>query len=311
MNKRTGISVLILLLMLLSLVLNACKNRQETALNAEQYKRQIDKWHKKRVERLTAPEGWLSLAGLFWLRKGKNSFGFGINNDIRFPFKKNPLHLGRIDVNGDEIKVRLAKDAPVLINGKPLKESTLKSDADWPPTKMSYDSLVWYVIKRGDLYAIRLKNKNNPAIHHFLGIERFPVRLKWRIKARFVPYDSPKKILIPTMLGTTVLENTPGYLSFKVKDKFLRLDVLANSVKDTLSIIFADETNGKETYRAGRFLEVPSPDKDGFTYIDFNKAYNPPCDFTEFATCPLPPKQNYLPIAVTTGEMQYKSGVHH
>ncbi len=267
-----------------------------------QYKQQILQWRQHRLQRLTRPDGWLSLAGLFWLHEGNNTFGFGKQNDIQFPGEKSPGRLGTIILQNGQIRLETAPGAKIRINDKSVKTAELHSDADGKPTIMSYKSYLWYVIKRGDRYAIRLKNTENPAIKNFKGIAYFPIDLKWRIRAKFVPYKPVKKVPIPTEIGTVEMQNTPGYLEFKVDGKVLHLNFYAENPSDTLWTIFADETSGRETYGAGRFLEVPPPDRTGMTVIDFNKAYNPPCAFTDFATCPMAPKENFLPIRVTAGE---------
>ncbi len=308
--QRTKV-ILLVIFSVVAMSIVACKNQKSSALNKTEYKRQIDEWHKKRIARLTAEDSWLSLAGLFWLKSGENSFGFGQGNDIQFSDKEKPITIGWFYLNDSTVKVRVKEGVQVLVDGKPIREMVLKSDVSGKPTVMSMGSLMWYVIERDGRYGIRLKDKNNPAIKDFKGIKRFPVDLKWRIKAKFEPYQPPKNIPIPTVLGTTTSSTCPGALVFELNGKTFRLDVLADSPKDPLFVIFGDKTNGEETYVTGRFLVVDPPDENGETFIDFNKAYNPPCAFTEYATCPLPPPQNRLPVAVKAGEKAYEGGTHH
>lgn len=283
----------------------------QDTLDFAAYKKKIDQWHHKRVERLTRNDGWLSLAGLFWLKEGENRFGFGAANDIDFSDSEKPKTLGRFFVHNGKVRVKLARNSGVVIDGKAIRESELKSDAEGEPTHMERGRFLWYVIKRGDRLGIRLKDRENPAIKNFKGIERFPIRLKWRVKAKLIPYNPPKKVAVPTVLGTKALSLSPGELEFTVNGRTFRLQALADRPNESLFIIFADKTNGEQTYHAGRFLEVDPVNKKGETVIDFNKAYNPPCAFTEYATCPLPPRSNYLPIAVTAGEKMYRSAEHH
>jgi len=175
---------------------------------------------------------------------------------------------------------------------------------------LSYGTLMWYIHKVDDKYAVRLKDSENPARIHFKGIETYPIDAKWRIKAKFEPYDPPKHLPIPNIMGFNTDEISPGRLVFKVKGKTYSLDPILEVGEKDYFIIFGDKTNGIETYGAGRFVYASPPDSDGFTYIDFNKAYNPPCVFTKYATCPLPPPQNRLPFKVTAGEKK-SAGAHH
>jgi hypothetical protein len=165
--------------------------------------------------------------------------------------------------------------------------------------------LKWHIIKRGDRFALRLKDSGSKALKEFKGLEYFPVDPSWRINARFVPYDPPKQLYIATVIGTIDTMTAPGYLSFRAGRKTCRLDPVHEAGDSSLFVIFADGTSGVETYGGGRFMDVALPDEYGHTVIDFNKAYNPPCAFTEFATCPLPPDQNKLPVRVAAGEKVY------
>ena len=269
------------------------------------YIKEIEDWHKQRVASLTKKDSWLSLAGLFWLSEGDNTFGSAEDNKIVFPRGKAPDRIGRFIVNGDDIKVKINPQVRVLHDGKPVSELALRHDLSGHPTILTLGSLSWYVIKRGDRYLIRLKDSENPRLKQFKGIERYPVDMRWRIKARFEPYDPPKRIPIPNVLGQVSEEDSPGALAFEIDGTTYRLDPLGEAGDKELFIIFSDETSGRETYGAGRFLAVDAPNEKGFTYIDFNKAYNPPCAFSEFATCPLPPAQNRLPVKITAGEKDY------
>ncbi len=279
--------------------------------NYEEYRAELDRWHHKRLERLTAPEGWLSLAGLYWLKEGENTFGFGSGYDIVFPDGNDHLTLGSFYLHNGKVTVRLNPAAKVWVDSQLVLQTDLQSDETDHPTRMEFGRYLWYLIKRGERYGIRLKDRQSPNIKSFKGIERFPVDPKWHIDAQFIPYDSIRVVHVPTVLGTQASSKSPGELEFYFKDQKYRLQALADSVNEPFFIIFADETNGQETYGAGRFLVVAPPDAQGHTFIDFNKAYNPPCAFTEFATCPLPPKENYLPFKVLAGEKAYQGGLHH
>jgi uncharacterized protein (DUF1684 family) len=164
------------------------------------------------------------------------------------------------------------------------------------------------VIKRGDRLGVRVKDKQSPALAGFHGLDNYPVEPSWRVEARFEPYSPPKEVPIPNVLGQVTPSPSPGAVVFDWQGKTYRLDALG-SVEEGLSLIFADQTNGKETYGAGRFLET-GPPKDGKVVVDFNRAYNPPCAFTAFATCPLPPAQNRLALRVEAGEKKYAGAAH-
>jgi uncharacterized protein (DUF1684 family) len=171
-------------------------------------------------------------------------------------------------------------------------------------TEVRYGPLKWTIIKRDSQFAIRLRNLQSPAIKDFKGIERFTIDPSWNIKAVMQENVTPVFIPITNVLGKTSNQQSPGKLSFTINGKQYTLDALDGG-KDELFIIFGDETNGDQTYPSGRYMYIKRPGADGVTYIDFNKAYNPPCAFTSYATCPLPPKQNILPVAVTAGEKNY------
>lgn len=270
----------------------------------QSYEAEINEWFKQRERRLTSKDSWLSLAGLFWLQEGENTFGSDKSNAVIFPGKA-PSFLGSFYVLDGKVKVIFKKEGDVTIDDKPLREATLKSDAEGKTTMMKSSSLSWYVIKRGEQFLIRLKDSENPEITNFTGINRYPVNKKWRVRARLEPYDPPKKIETANMLGQLSYDDCPGALVFQMDGKEYRLDPLGKQGDKSYFLIFSDETSGRETYGAGRYLSVEAPDSTGFTYIEFNRAYNPPCAFSPYATCPLPPKQNHIPVEIRAGEKDY------
>jgi len=276
----------------------------------KQYIQQINEWHTKRVERLKEKDSWLSLAGLYWLNEGENSFGSDKSNDIVFPKGKAADFMGWFDLNNGEVKIRLKPGVNITSNDQPITEMILQNDNTKAPTILKYKSLSWFVIKRQDKYGIRLKDSEHPEFERFAGVDRFDVCPDWKIPANFIPYDPAKTIEIPTVLGTIVKDQSPGYLQFEINGEIHQLDPMGKITSKNLFLIFADKTNGEETYGAGRFLSVKFPHPDSTIYIDFNKAYNPPCAFTKYATCPLPPKDNQLKIEVTAGEKNYAHALH-
>jgi uncharacterized protein (DUF1684 family) len=196
------------------------------------------------------------------------------------------------------------KFGPLLLNGKPAKDSELHTDAQGNnPDKLHMGSLTMTIISRGDKLGVRVKDKESKARKEFKGLSYYPIDPKLRIVADFIPYTPPKQSPIPTVLGTTVQEPSPGRAEFMLDGKKLSLEPVIENA-DTLFFIFKDSTAGHETYGAGRFLYTDNP-HDGKVVIDFNKAENPPCAFTPYATCPLPPPQNRLAIPIRAGEKKY------
>ena len=270
-----------------------------------EYISEIQQWHQKREDRLRKENGWLNLVGLYWLKEGENTFGSANDNDIKFP-PNAPAHIGTLILNDSIVTVNIDQDVKVLQDSNEVNSMILKNDLEKNTTVLQNGTLRWFIIKRGDRYGVRLRDLKAPLLNEFKGIDIFPINEDWKIDAHFVRYDSPKKVEIPTIIGTTEEDFAPGYLSFDFNGKEYKLVALQSS--NGFFIIFADQTSGKETYGAGRFLYTDEPDSNNNVIIDFNKAYNPPCVFTKYATCPLPPKQNYLHLEVVAGEKMYGAG---
>ncbi len=265
------------------------------------YEEEIRLWHQKRVDDLKKEDGWLNLAGLFWLREGRNTFGAKEGNDIIFPAEHSSPVLGAFILKDGKVSVETVAGTGVFQGDSPVQTLDI---FPYPgkPVVLRHQSLRWFVIQRGDKYAVRLRDLESPYLKQFHGIERYPVHEDWRIKARFVP-TAGKKITIVDITGRSYEQDSPGQLVFAIRGKEYTLD--ATGTKEHLHFVFADASNKHETYGGGRFLDAAGPGADGYTYIDFNKAYNPPCAFSPYATCPTPPKQNRLTAAVTAGEKRY------
>ncbi len=272
------------------------------------YIKSIESWHNKRISNLKKENGWLNLVGLFWLKEGNNTFGSAKTNDIVFPGKNVPGNIGTFILKDSVVTAEINPNVNVTVNDSTIKKAVLKNDLSGNPTVLSFGNLRWFVIKRGDQYGIRLRDLNAPLLTEFKGIKTFPINEDWRVEAEYHLYEKPKVLSIPTVLNTVEEDTAYGYLSFNLQGKDYTLDPLTEG--NEFFIIFADETNGKETYGAGRFLYTEKPDSNNQVILDFNKAYNPPCAFTKFATCPLPPKQNYLNLKITAGEKKYGKGHH-
>ncbi|HEY1055317.1 MAG TPA: DUF1684 domain-containing protein, partial [Emticicia sp.] len=260
----------------------------------------IKAWHNQRIENLKKETGWLNLAGLFWLEEGKNTFGSGSKNKIIFSKGKSDDFLGTLILEKGEVFIETTPEKAIYTNEQAVTKLKI-----FPTEKsiiLKHKSLRWFIIKRGEKLGVRLRDLECPFIKEFRGIETFPIDEKWKVKAKLVK-EANKKIPILDVLGQTNLQDSPGKLVFTIDGKEYTLDALDEG--DNLFIIFADKTNKKETYGAGRFVYTSKPDENGEVYLDFNKSINPPCVFTPYATCPLPPKQNTLPTAVNAGEKNY------
>jgi len=274
---------------------------EKPAVDPEHLK-DVEEWHKKRIARLYEEPGWLNLVGLFWLKDGENKFGSSKDNDIIFP--PGLEHIGSLILKDSVVIIKVNPDVEVLHNGNPITEMVMKDDYSDSTTVLQLGSLRWNIIKRTKGYGIRLRDLNAELLKTKIDIERFPVSDEWRIKAKFEKYDPLKKIIIPDIVGTVDTEKSPGAVIFTKDNITYRMDAL-DAGGNRIWFIFADETSGKETYGAGRFLYTDKADSNGIVILDFNKAYNPPCVFTKFATCPLPPKDNYLKLRITAGEKMW------
>ena len=301
----------LLLILSLSIVplLSACS--QSTAkVDGNAYRQEIEKWHGERSKNLTSDAGWLTLAGLFWLKEGENRIGSDPSNDVVLPQGKAPGYAGSLWLDHGTVRLEAARDASITHEGQPVKSLALKSDADGEPTILSLGTLSFQVIKRGESLGVRVKDKENPARKEFAGLDYYPIDPRWQIEARFEPYSPPKMIPIVNVLGMTEDQPSPGALLFEVGGKSYRLDAITEEGSKELFIIFADQTSGKETYGAGRYLYAAPANDRGIVVLDFNKAYNPPCAFTNYATCPLPPNQNQLALSIEAGEKKYGKAAH-
>ena len=279
---------------------------QKHEMDPETHLTEVKEWHSNRLMELRKPDGWLSVIGLHWLRPGENTFGSDPSNAVVFPdLPEIPDRIGSFILENNRVHMVVEPEVNVTIQGEPVTSTVIHGKSKRPITA-SLGSLHWQVIKRQDLFGVRLRNSVNPAIEAFKGVECFPVSLGWRIPARFDRYDPPIRIEVPNVLGQINMQRSPGAVVFSVGDIEYRLDVTGNPGDKTFFIVFGDMTNGHETYKHGRFIRVDAPDDDGWLYIDFNKAHNPPCGFTDYATCPTPPSQNRLSIRIEAGEKVYK-----
>jgi uncharacterized protein (DUF1684 family) len=275
----------------------------------ETCRREVAAWRAEREAGLRSANGWLTLAGLFWLEEGDNRFGTDPASRVVLPAGKAPAFAGTLVRHRQEVTVRAQPGAGLTSNGNPVTEMKL-TFGQAKPTVLSLGSLSFFVIERSGRLGVRVKDSQSGALAAFRGIESYPIDASWRIVARFEPRAQPKSIPITNILGMTADQPSPGVVTFERGGRTYRIDALSESKDGSLFLIFADQTSGSETYGAGRFLDTAAP-RDGKVVVDFNEAYNPPCAFTAFATCPLPPPQNHLALAITAGEKKYAAGAGH
>jgi uncharacterized protein (DUF1684 family) len=265
------------------------------------FESEIASWRKDREARLKAPDGWLSVAGLFWLKPGRTEAGSS-SAAIQLP-KRAPARAGWFTLEGEQVSFNAAPGTTVIINGKPHSAARLQDDGHGKPDIVEIAGLKLYVIRRGKRLGIRLKDEQSEFRKNFQGLQWYPPRREWLIQARLVPYPQPRKMLFNSQTGDKQEYISPGYAEFEVSGRNYRLTPVNDEGK--LFFIFRDKTAGKTTYPAARYLYAELP-VNGRVTLDFNKAYNPPCVFTPFATCPLPPPENRLPIEINAGELMYK-----
>lgn len=266
------------------------------------YRETIETWRSQREARLRAEGGWLSLAGLFWLKEGENAFGSGASNDIVLPPGSAPARAGVFELRGGQVSVRLEPGVAATVAGRAEAAGLLRPDTSEKPDVLTLGRLSLHLIERSGRLGIRVKDPESPVRKAFKGLRWFPIDEGWRVEATFVPHAQPRTLELADVTGSVQKMTAPGYVVFRHGGRELRLEpVLEEPDAKELFLIFRDETSGRQTYGAGRYLYTDLP-RDGKVTIDFNKAYSPPCAFTRFATCPLPPRQNRLPVRVEAGE---------
>ncbi len=276
-------------------------------MDIEAYRRGIEAWHVARIARLRRADGWLSLVGLEWLVPGANRIGSAANNDR--VLAKAPAHLGTLTWNADD-SLDLAVDAHagVLVDGLPVTQTRLRDDRQAVPSVVAFGAVNFVVIDRSGRKALRVRDPDAPARTGFVGIERFPVDPDWRIVADWLPLDPPYRLTTSTVVGTVETYPAPGKAVFtRAGQRCSVYPVLEAPDATQLFLMFRDATSGRQTHGAVRFLYAEPP-RAGKLVLDFNRAYNPPCAFTAFATCPLAPPENKLAVAVTAGELAYRGG---
>jgi len=269
---------------------------------------EVATWRAKRLSRLKADDGWLTLAGLYWLEEGNNRVGTEPGSEVLLP--KGVKSAGVLLRKGREVRFKPATNSQVTVNDQPAVSMALISDKNGEPTMLRIGPVSFYLIERGDRIGVRVKDTESESRKNFQGIEMFPVDPKWNVEATFEPYNPPKEIPILNIIGIVETMRSPGVLKFSIDGKQLSIDPVIEEGSDELFLIFKDATSGRSTYGAGRYLYASMPKSGNKVMLNFNKAYNPPCAFTPFATCPLPPLQNRLSIEIPAGEKNFAGGPH-
>lgn len=303
-------SIVSILFLSVIFFLYSCQSEDQNNLNEKEYINSVKEWKTKRLMRLKSDDGWLNLVGLHWLEEGINEFGSHKENKIIFPEKAADF-IGAIIKFKGNLSISINDSIEVFVNDSLITEYDIVTDENSDPTVFTMGRYNWHIINRNGKFAIRLRDIESPLIDKITEIPSYPIDPEWKIEAFFDRFDTPTELQIANVIGTTDPETCYGSLTFTIHDNQYTVYPLGDGINENLFLMLGDETSASETYGGGRYLSIEKPDKDGKTFIDFNKASNPPCAFTEFATCPLPPPENLLDIKVTAGEKMSAEFVHH
>jgi len=266
----------------------------------DSYHQESEEWRKLMDENLMKEDSWLALAGLFWLDEGENSFGTDSSNSIVLPSVPGGGRIGKFYLKNNQVTLYVEESIDIKVNGKSVKESLLKSDASGSPTEIKLHNLTFMLIEREDGLGIRLWDNSRPKRKTFPGRVWFPIDENYLVQGSYEPYQEDLDLVMKRKNGSDLKDQAQGQLNFQLVGRDHKL-IAFKQENGSLFTLFLDQTSGKECYPAGRYLVVDPPQGDSIE-IDFNRAYNPPCAFTNFATCPLPPPQNRLDEAILAGE---------
>ena len=262
------------------------------------YQQSINEWRKERNETIRKENGWLALAGLYWLKLGKNQLGSDTKCEIQLP-ERIPANVGYLEYNGKSVSLRTITGQVINVNDKPVDFAILEPDISDNPSFITLNDVRLVVIQRGNKLGVRMWDNQREERRSFPARTWFDIDENFRVPATYTAYDRPKKAFFPDITGEKSEFPVEGYLSFEFNGNRCKLDI--NKEDDgTLFIRFWDQTSKDETYPTGRYLVADEVNSKIF--IDFNKAYSPPCAFTNFATCVFAPEQNHLDFRVTAGE---------
>ena len=307
MKRRRNFIIAVLLGLTTPLLAKApvANNSPATAPDTA-YLQSYDKWKVELVDDLK--KNWLSLAGLFWLKPGENSFGSDPGSAVIFP--KGPAHAGVFDLQGTDVTVKFSPDAHAMIDGKAAVTTKLQPDTSGNRTQVEMGSLRFYVVVRGQRIGIRLRDVDSETAKNYRGPVFFPVDMSYRVTGTWNPSDGKKTVDVPNVLGDVTPTPVAATVTFKINGQDVQLTALGGDPAKGLSFVFNDLTSKTDTYPGGRFLDTDAV-ANGKVVLDFNEAYNPPCAVTPYATCPLAPKENRLTVAVPAGEKYDRTHGHH
>lgn len=263
---------------------------------------ELAKWRAEHEAEISKIDGWLSLAGLFWLKEGANRVGRGDGFDVSLTESSKNAFFGRIELTNGVAELWVEPGVEAFANGVRIGRLKLETDENKSPTIVEYGSQSFFLIKRGDQIGVRLRDRSNKSLREFTGLKWFRYDRRYRVEARLEKFSEEMEILVANVLGGNFKMKSPGILKFRLRGRSYSLQPVTEG--DKLLIVFRDLTSRRETYGAGRFLYA-KPDENGRVVLDFNRAENPPCAFTTFATCPLPPPQNRLRVSIPAGEKRY------
>jgi hypothetical protein len=303
-----------------SFLLAACRSVEIDELSkSTDWQAELLEWRRDREARLASPSGYLALSDLVWLSEGDNTLGSDPESALVLTGDEIPAQVGVLRLGGGSVSFRLTDPAqqadslevnvnplPALVgesdaSGHAAGSFLLASDATEGVNRVTLGRRTFWVIDRAGKIGIRVRDPESPVLESFTGTEWFEPDVRWRVRARFVPHAAARQVDVPNILGTVYDDLSPGVLQFEQGGRVYQLQPTGVS-KDEMTLIFGDATNGQTTYGGGRFLSVPAPDADGSLWLDFNRAYNPPCAFSPFTTCPLPPDGNRLDVSIPAGE---------
>jgi uncharacterized protein (DUF1684 family) len=268
------------------------------------YQASVEKWRQDYEATIRSDDGWLTVTGLFWLHEGDNRFGSDPLGDIVVPGKSTPAQVGTFTFHGGKVVVHAQPNVKLALNGKPVQTAELHADA--PDERLQLGDLSFFLHASGTRFGIRLKDKNSKARREFSGLHWFPIDPAYHVTARYIPYPAPKTVQTQNIVGDFDPYIMIGTVAFTLQGKQYQLEASENTPgTGTLFIVFRDLTSGKQTDAAARFLVTAAP-KNGTVVLDFNEAYNPPCAYTAYATCPLPSLGNRMRLAIPVGEKNYK-----
>lgn len=268
------------------------------------YQKEIESWRVERETNLKKDGSWLTVAGLYWLREGESTVGADPENDFVLPEGTAPASVGAFTYEDGKVSFRASGGVTVVQKGKDEKPVSTVALEPGEKNAVLLGKLSMWVHASGPRLAIRLRDLDSPIRKEFTGLQWFPVEPAYRVTAKFTPHSKPKDVEILNMLGDIELYQSPGVVDFELQGQAIRMEPVSYS-DGGLWFIFKDQTSGRETYPAARFLRADDP-KDGTVIVDFNKAYNPPCAFNPYTTCPMPPKENRLKVRIEAGEKNYK-----